>query len=63
MYVCLCNGFTDRDVKSAIASGADAVPNVYECLGASPQCAKCSIQIRELIQEEKSQKAITFSSE
>ncbi len=63
MYVCLCNGFTDRDVKGAIASGANAVPGVYECLGASPQCAKCSVHIREMIQEEKSQKAISFSSE
>ncbi|GLQ06826.1 (2Fe-2S)-binding protein [Sneathiella chinensis] len=53
MYVCLCNGFTDRDVKSAIASGAEAVSRVYQSLGASPQCAKCSTHIRDLIHQER----------
>jgi len=51
MYVCLCNGFTDRDVKSAVADGAQGVANVYESLGAPPQCAKCSVHIREIIRE------------
>jgi bacterioferritin-associated ferredoxin len=52
MYVCLCNGFTDRDVKTAIASGAQGVANIYDSLGAPPQCAKCSAHIREIIREE-----------
>jgi bacterioferritin-associated ferredoxin len=49
MYVCLCNGFTDRDVKNAVAAGAQGVSNVYESLGAPPQCAKCTVHIREII--------------
>lgn len=53
MYVCLCNGFTDRDVKSAVASGASAVSNVYSSLGAAPQCAKCSAHIRDIIRDER----------
>ena len=53
MYVCLCNGFTDRDVKSAVAAGAQAVLNVYESLGAAPQCCKCSVHIREIIRDER----------
>jgi bacterioferritin-associated ferredoxin len=53
MYVCLCNGFTDRDVKSAVAGGAQGVANVYDSLGAPAQCAKCSIHIREIIRQEK----------
>lgn len=53
MYVCLCNGLTDRDVKGAVASGIDAVSDVYQSLGAAPQCAKCTVHIREIIQEEK----------
>ncbi|HAJ02904.1 MAG: hypothetical protein CMN55_00830 [Sneathiella sp.] len=51
MYICLCNGFTDRDVKSAVASGAQRIANVYETLGAAPQCAKCSVHIRDIIRE------------
>ncbi len=51
MYICLCNGLTDRDVKTAVASGAQRIANVYELLGAAPQCAKCSVHIREIIRE------------
>ncbi|WP_373085513.1 bacterioferritin-associated ferredoxin [Sneathiella sp.] len=51
MYICLCNGFTDRDVKTAVAAGAKRIANVYESLGAAPQCAKCSVHIRDIIRE------------
>lgn len=51
MYICLCNSLTDRDVKSAVASGAQRCANVYELLGAAPQCAKCTVHIREIIRE------------
>ncbi|WP_169546361.1 (2Fe-2S)-binding protein [Sneathiella aquimaris] len=63
MYVCLCNGFTDRDVKSAIATGISAVPDVYHSLGAAPQCAKCSVHIRDIIHEEKARKSFAVSAE
>ncbi|MZR30227.1 (2Fe-2S)-binding protein [Sneathiella litorea] len=51
MYICLCNGLTDRDIKSAVASGAERIANVYESLGAAPQCAKCTVNIRDIIRE------------
>lgn len=51
MYICLCNGFTDRDVKSAVTSGAQRIANVYETLGGAPQCAKCCTHIRDIIRE------------
>ncbi|WP_420497097.1 (2Fe-2S)-binding protein [Sneathiella sedimenti] len=51
MYICLCNGLTDRDIKSAVASGAQRIANVYESLGAAPQCAKCTTNIRDIIRE------------
>ncbi|MBO0335176.1 (2Fe-2S)-binding protein [Sneathiella sp. CAU 1612] len=42
---------TDRDIKSAVASGAQRIANVYESLGAAPQCAKCTTNIRDIIRE------------
>ncbi|MCF8466015.1 MAG: (2Fe-2S)-binding protein [Sneathiella sp.] len=51
MYICLCNALTDRDVKSAVSLGAQRIANVYEMLGAAPQCAKCSTHIRDIIRE------------
>lgn len=51
MYVCLCNGFTNRCVDRAIESGARTVGQVYENVGCRPQCGTCMNTIREQIAE------------
>src|SRR3546814_18603610 len=51
MYVCLCNGFTDRAVREALAGGAGSVAHVYRQLGCQPQCGKCGIHIRGMLRE------------
>ena len=40
MYVCLCNGYTDRQVRKA-APQCMTVADVYRTLGAPPRCGKC----------------------
>src|SRR3546814_470602 len=59
MYVCLCNGFTDRAVREALAGGAGSVAHVYRQLGCQPQCGKCGIHIRGMLRE----KAILAATE
>ncbi|WP_420402601.1 (2Fe-2S)-binding protein [Nisaea sp.] len=49
MYVCLCNGFTNRCVDRAIDSGARTVGQVYQNVGCRPQCGTCRNTIREQI--------------
>lgn len=49
MYICLCHGFTDTQVKSAIAAGRRSVSEVYACLGARPRCGKCVGDVRALV--------------
>lgn len=51
MYVCLCNGFTCRDVRSAIGGGAKSVGAVYRACGVKPNCGRCKESIRELLDE------------
>ncbi len=46
MYVCLCNGLTERDIRAAArnlagATGAASVDEVYRRLGAAPICCCC----------------------
>jgi bacterioferritin-associated ferredoxin len=41
MYVCLCNGFTDRQVLSVADEGCCSTAGVYRALGARPRCGKC----------------------
>ena len=47
MYVCLCNGFTNRCVDKAIDAGARTVGQVYQNVGCRPQCGTCMNTIRE----------------
>jgi bacterioferritin-associated ferredoxin len=50
MYMCLCNGFTDKQVR--VAGGtARSVAAVYRSLGASPICGKCVPTVRDILQE------------
>jgi bacterioferritin-associated ferredoxin len=51
MYVCLCKGITDRQIKDAIYDGATSVGQLRKCLGVASQCGKCGITAREILQE------------
>lgn len=50
MYVCLCNALTDRDIKSAAENGAGSVSGIYKAHGCQPQCGKCVVIVREMLQ-------------
>ncbi len=42
MYVCLCNGLTDRQIRAAIEQGGARTPaQVFRQLGCAPRCGKC----------------------
>ena len=51
MYVCLCKGVTDSQIKEAVYDGATSVGQLHKCLGVASQCGKCGITAREIIQE------------
>jgi bacterioferritin-associated ferredoxin len=50
MYVCLCNAFTDRQVKALAARAAGSAAAVYRCLGVRPKCGKCVPTVRQMLQ-------------
>lgn len=41
MYVCLCMGVTDREIRAAISEGASSVEEVAFCTGAGTRCGSC----------------------
>jgi len=53
MYVCLCHGFTDRQVRAAISEGAGSPHAVFRQFDAKPRCGKCVSTVRELVDEGK----------
>ncbi|MFH5926796.1 (2Fe-2S)-binding protein [Roseomonas xinghualingensis] len=45
MYVCICNGLTDTQIKSAISSGANRTHDVYSACNCRAQCGSCTASI------------------
>jgi bacterioferritin-associated ferredoxin len=41
MYVCICNGVTDKQIRRAIASGARSLEALHDELGVAGQCGGC----------------------
>ncbi len=51
MYICLCKGITDSQIRDAVSGGAESVRDVRECLGAASQCGKCACHVRDLVKK------------
>jgi bacterioferritin-associated ferredoxin len=49
MYVCLCNGLTDRAIESASDVPDCSVSDVYKALGCAPRCGKCVPVVRQML--------------
>ena len=49
MYVCLCKGITDTQIRAAIQDGANSFKEVRKALGVASQCGKCGILTREIV--------------
>jgi bacterioferritin-associated ferredoxin len=51
MYVCLCNGVTDREIKRAINKGASNLEHLREELGVASRCGRCACLTQSIIDE------------
>ena len=55
MYVCLCNGFTDRQVRQVCPAAAGSTAEIYRQLGVQPRCGKCVPFVRDIVRRETQQ--------
>jgi bacterioferritin-associated ferredoxin len=51
MYVCICKGITDTQIRAAVQDGASSIRDVRNTLGVASQCGKCGILAREIVRE------------
>ncbi len=42
MFICLCNGITENQIRSAASAGVDSLNALQEELGVAGQCGQCS---------------------
>lgn len=57
MYVCLCRGITDQDIKDAVANGASSYRELREQLDLGTCCGRCAPEARSVLNETLSEVA------
>ena len=58
MYVCICNGVTDRQIREAADAGCDSVSEMTMRTGAGARCGSCLGLVAELIDEARTRRAL-----
>jgi bacterioferritin-associated ferredoxin len=61
MYVCLCKGITDSDIRDAMNQGASDFSEVRSALGVGTVCGNCASLGREVVQSLQSETAASQS--
>lgn len=49
MYVCLCNGYRDAEIREVAESGVRCAQEVYYTLGNGPCCGSCLDCAQEIV--------------
>jgi len=57
MYICLCHGITDRQIRRAVEQGCSTLGDVQQQLPVGGCCGRCEPAARELIREHATQAA------
>ena len=58
MYVCICNGVTDRQIREAADAGCDSVSEMTMRTGAGASCGACLGLVAEMIDEARGRRAL-----
>ena len=51
MYVCICKGITDSQIRNAVDNGAQTMHDLRTSLGVSTQCGKCANLTKQIARE------------
>ena len=54
MFVCLCSGITDHQIRAAAASGCDTLKQLRDQLEVGTNCGKCLVHAAAVLREERS---------
>ena len=51
MFVCLCNGVTEEQIRNAVCAGASTMAQLGACLGIGAGCGTCQAFAAQLLNE------------
>ncbi len=57
MYVCLCKGITDTQIRAAVDRGANSITKLQKKIGVAQSCGSC-IEMTESILKQKSKERV-----
>jgi bacterioferritin-associated ferredoxin len=49
MYVCICNGYRDAEIRRVARTGIRCARTAYSLLGHGPRCGRCLAVAQDLI--------------
>ena len=51
MYVCICNGYREHELRDVVLAGARNVKEAYRALGNGPCCGCCVEEAQDFIEQ------------
>lgn len=60
MFVCMCNGVTERQVREAIEEGASSLADLTACLGVAAGCGCCADFTEDMLRRCGTQSATAY---
>ncbi|WP_148861444.1 bacterioferritin-associated ferredoxin [Marinobacter fonticola] len=61
MYVCLCHGVTDRQIRQAAEEGCRSMRQLGKEMGVGRQCGRCAATAREILRECQTEEHMTLA--
>lgn len=60
MYVCVCQGVTERQIHEAAQNGASRLRDLRQQLGVTQECGRCATCAHQCLKEAKRQQQQTL---
>jgi bacterioferritin-associated ferredoxin len=60
MYVCICHGVTDHDIRRAAADGVGSLTELTMRTGVASNCGSCADLAREILAESRPARAFAL---
>jgi bacterioferritin-associated ferredoxin len=51
MYICVCNGVTEREIRACAEERACSLRDLEHCLGVGAGCGRCRAAAKQLLDE------------
>lgn len=62
MYVCICKGITEQQIKTCAEQGASSLRDLYRELAVGSQCGKCVSAARQVLSSHQCDPSLCYDA-